>query len=82
MKILSWNIKGLNSSRKIKILNKNIKKKKMAIVFLQETKCLATQIQDLSKKIWTRSEWVGLDARGYSRGLGILWDSNRVSLEG
>ena len=54
----------------------------MSIVFLQETECPTTQIQELSKKIWKRSEHIGINARGYAGGLGILWYPIRVSLGG
>ena len=62
--------------------SKKIKRTNPTIVFLQETKCPASQIQELSKKIWKRSEGISIDARGYVGGLGILWDPTRVSLRG
>ena len=80
MKILSWNIRGLNNPWKIKILSKKIKKTNSVIVFLQETKCQVAQIQNLSKKIWKKSEGMGLYARGYAGGLGILWDSKGLGI--
>ena len=54
----------------------------LAIVFLQETKCLADQIHELRGKVWARWESMGIDARGFSRGLSILWDPYWVHLSG
>ena len=52
----------------------------MAIVFLQETKCSVNQLQEIRKKIQKGSEGMGIDARGFARGLGMLWDPNKVFL--
>ena len=62
-------------------MNKMIKQTNPSIVFLQDTKCSMTQIQDLRKKIWVKCEAMGIDSRGFSGVLGILWDPTRVSLE-
>ena len=80
MKLLSWNTQGINSMRKMKILRQKIKMTNPAIIFLQETKCLANYIQDRRGKIWPRCESMGIDSRGFSRGLCILWDPSQVSL--
>ena len=80
MKILSWNTRGINSLRKMKILHKMIKMTNPTIVFLQETKCLANYIQEIRGKIWAICESMGINARGFCGGLCILWDPTRVSL--
>ena len=80
MKILSWNTRGINSLRQMKLLHKNITMTNLAIVFLQETKCLANYIQDRMGKIWERCESMGVDSRGFFGGLCIIWDPSQVSL--
>lgn len=75
-------MRGLNDPQKIKILNKKIKETNPAIVFLQETKCSTTQIQDLRKRIWEKCEGMGIDVKGFVGDLEILWDPTWVSLEG
>ena len=82
MKIMSWNIRGLNSPRKIKMLSKKIKKSISTLIFLQETKCTSYHIQAVGKKIWKGSDGMGNDERGFVGGMGILWDPNRVTLDG
>ena len=64
----------------MKILCQKIKKSNPAIVFLQETKCQANFIQDHMSKIWARCETMGIDSKGFSGGLCIIWDSTWVSL--
>ena len=80
MKILSWNTRGINSLRKMKILFQKIKRSNPAIVFLQETKCQANFIQESRSKIWARCESMGIYSKGFSGGLCILWDPSQVSL--
>ena len=72
MNILFWNIRGLNSPHKIKMLSKRIKKTNTDLVFLQETKCPLDQIQVIGRKIWKRSDGMGIDARGFVGDMGIL----------
>ena len=59
-----------------------IKMTNLVIVFLEETKCLANQIQELRGKIWARCEIMGIDSRGFFGGLFILWDPSQVTLTG
>ena len=63
-------------------MSKKIKQTNLDIVFIQETKFVVAQIEDPSKKIWKGSEGIGINAKGYVGGLGILWDPTRVSLGG
>ena len=73
-------IRGLKTPQKVKILRKKIKRTDPTIVFLQETKFSMNKLQEINKKIWKGSEGMGIDARGYAGGLGILWDPNGVHL--
>ena len=77
MKIISWNIQGLNSSQKTKILIKKNKRTNSTIVFIQETKFPSTQFKEIIKKIWKGSEVIGRDAIGYVGGLGT-WYISRI----
>ena len=62
----------MDSPCKVKLLRKNIKQTNLTIIFLQETNCPVAQIEELSKKIWKGSEGIGIDAKGYVGGIGIL----------
>ena len=78
MKIITWNMRGINSPKKEKIVRKKIQRTNPILVFLQETKCSASQLQKISKRMWKGSE--GIDERGHAGGLGIFWDPHNVIL--
>ncbi|RVW15899.1 hypothetical protein CK203_073125 [Vitis vinifera] len=77
-RMLTWNVRGANNCDKRKVIKALIKKQKVDLVCLQETK-----IQDMSKGI-IRSlgvgrylEWGAVDSRGAAGGIVVFWD-NRV----
>jgi exonuclease III len=80
MKLISWNVRGSNSQLKRRLLKSNIRIEKLAIVFLQETKCNMEELRNYDKFFWKGSEMVALDANGVAGGLGILQNQNLVSL--
>lgn len=80
MKLISWNIRGLNGPRKIQILKKMIKQENPQVLFLQETKCNSNVLDRLATKIWPGSLNAAVDADGASGGLAILWDSRAINL--
>jgi len=81
MKLISWNVRGLNSPSKHKMIKNLIMQEKPAIVFLQETKSSSTAIDRLSNKIWVGSSSISVDASGASGGLSIIWNPQIVSLD-
>eukprot|EP00253_Pinus_taeda_P019250 PITA_19250 len=56
MKLISWNMRGLNSSSKHRMLKNMIQSEKPAVVFLQETKSTNTAIERLFNKAWSGSQ--------------------------
>eukprot|EP00253_Pinus_taeda_P024539 PITA_24539 len=81
MKLISWNVRGLNSPSKHRMIKNLIMREKPAIVFLQETKCSSTTIDSLSNKAWAGSSSISVDASGASGSLAILWNPQIVSLD-
>jgi exonuclease III len=51
MKILSWNIRGLNGSSKHRILRNRLRQENMDIVILQETKCHKKSMESIARRI-------------------------------
>ena len=49
MKVLSWNVRGLGSLRKLRLLKKKIMQEKLDLVFLQETKCMNQKLDEVGK---------------------------------
>lgn len=80
MKLISWNVRGCNSQLEKRLLQRKIQTKKLAILFLQETKCSSEDLDRYSKHFWKGAEIMALDAMGAIGGLGILWNPNLVCL--
>lgn len=72
MKLISWNIRGLNSPRKGKLLKNMLMQEKPSILFMQETKCNPTILEKIVAKAWLGGIVTMIDAHGASGGLAIL----------
>jgi len=81
MKLISWNIRGLNGPGKNRILKNMIKQEKPQIVFLQETKCNSSALDRFAAKVWPVSFNDTVDADGAFGGLEIVWDSRAIKLD-
>jgi len=64
MKLLSWNIRGLNGPRKGKLLKKLIMEEKPTTLFLQETKCNSTLLEKIAAKAWPGGLVTAVDSQG------------------
>ena len=78
IRLLSWNVRGVNNCDKRKVIKTLIKKNRVDLVCLQDTK-----IQEMSRGL-VRSlgvgrflEWGVVDSRGATDGIVVFWD-NRV----
>jgi exonuclease III len=74
MKLISWNVRGLNAPSKHKMLKKRINQEKAEVVLIQETKCDKVTMIRITKKIWKNCEVEVVDSEGALGGLVILWD--------
>ena len=78
IKILSWNVRGVDDRNKMKVIKALIRSQRMDLVCLQETK-----IQDISWGIVHSLGvgrflgWGAMSARGVAGGVVVSWD-NRV----
>lgn len=83
IKILSWNVRGLNEAEKRSTIKSLFHKWKADIVCLQETK-----IEDWSplliRQVWGNRwvEWATLNSIGRSGGVIVLWDKRQWSNRG
>lgn len=78
MKVLSWNIRGLNEEGKRSTIKSLIQKWKVDILCLQETKiqgCNSRLIQQLWGNKW--ADWVELTANGTRGGIIVIWDKRK-----
>ena len=74
MKILSWNIRGLNGRSKQRMSKMKIQKDRHVVLFIQETKCSDDLASKLMSRIWKDSRMIAIDARGASGGISITWN--------
>lgn len=81
MKLISWNIRGLNGPRKRKLLKNLVMQEKPTILFVQETKCSLTFLEKSVAKAWPGAQVTAVEAQGASGGLAILWDASKIQLQ-
>jgi len=80
MKLISWNIRGLNSPGKGQLMNNMLQQEKPQILILEETKCNSTTLDQILAKAWPGSKEVVVEAMGASGGLAIVWDDRDITL--
>ena len=73
MKIITWNIRGVNNPRKVKTLRNKLRKEKPNVLFLQETKCGSDTLKVIRSKLLCGILGIDIDARGEVGGIVILW---------
>ena len=83
LKLLSWNVKGLNEVEKRLQIRNLLRTWKADIVCLQETKCeLITR--GIVRSIWSCPyiDWLYLGSEGASGGILLVWDKRVVEKVG
>jgi exonuclease III len=81
MKVISYNIKGLNVTSKHFLLRKRIIQEKLGIIMLQETKCevISTMIL-IAQKVWKNCKVIEMVVEQAFWGLDFLWDLDLLIL--
>ena len=80
MKVISWNIRRINSPNKHIMLKKKIQQDKPFILMLQETKSNSTSLDSIFSKLWKGSQSIFVDSIGAFGGLTIVWNPLEVDL--
>lgn len=78
MKVMSWNMRGMNSSHKQLALKNYILEHKIDVLLLQETKMKKAIFDNIAKYLWLGASYLYGDAKGASRGLAVLWNPSRL----
>ena len=75
IKILSWNVRGVNDAEKRKLIKLVIRSQRAELVCLQETK-VQTMMRNLVRSLSVGSclKWVSVNANGATRGILVFWD--------
>eukprot|EP00253_Pinus_taeda_P023643 PITA_23643 len=80
MKLTSWNLRGLNSPRKLRMIKNMIKQEQPQIFFMQEMKCNSNTLGNILSRAWPGCHSVAVDASGASGGLAIAWNTQAITL--
>ena len=75
LKILSWNVRGLNDCRKRSIVKNLLHEWKCDVICLKETK-LSSMDRQMVGNLWNYPfvDWVALDAVQTASGVLLMWD--------
>ena len=78
MIVLSWNVRGLISIPRQKVVRKLIESQLPDVVFIQETKLAVDGLANYAPHIWPQGNWQGVGARNSSGGVACFWNSRKV----
>ena len=81
LKIVSWNVRGVNDSSKRNIIKDLLRSKRLDLFCLQETKMCSMSfgtVRSLGSGIFL--DWEALNARGSAGGVLVVWDKRSLVL--
>lgn len=82
MKFTTWNIIGLGSKRKQRMLNNRMKQAALDIIFVQEKKCSIQKLRKIHSKWLNRFEFLEVKAKNTAGGILTLWNPQKVGIIG
>lgn len=77
MKVISWNIRGLNGLNKQDILRNLIRDQNLVIILVQETKMSKEKVEKF--KFFKNGGACGSSSNGASGGVAIFWNKSTTS---
>ena len=81
VKIISWNVRGVNGPEKRKVIKNFLRGYRVDIVCLQETKVQEMSVELVrSLGVGRRLNWKALNAEGSAGGILLFWDNSRITL--
>ena len=81
IKILSWNVRGVNDPVKRSVIKGFLRSNRVDLVCFQETKVQQMNVGMVrSLGVGRFLNWIALDAEGSAGGILLLWDKRRISL--
>ena len=80
MKFTSWNIRGIDSKRKQRILSNRMKQEALDMIFIQETKCSIKKIKEIHSKWLNRFEFLEFKVDGTAGGILTLWNPQKTGI--
>ena len=80
MKFTSWNIIGLGSKRKQRILSNKMKQEAPDMIFIWETKCSIQKVREIHNKWLNRFEFLEVKADNTVGGILALWNPQNIGI--
>ena len=80
MKFATWNIRGLGSKRKQRILSNRMKQEALDMIFIQETKCSIQKIKEIHSKWLNKYEFLEVKADKIAGGILTLWNPQKIGI--
>ena len=80
MKVITWNIRGLNNPRKQGNLKNRVNMEQPYICFIQDTKCNMDIMEIISKKYWNKYKFLTIESQNTVGGILTLWNPQSVNL--
>jgi exonuclease III len=80
MKIITWNIRGLNNPRKKIILKNKLRKEQPDLCFIQETKCTVDRMETINKNQWSKYQMLFVEVQHTIGEILTLWNPQSLNL--
>eukprot|EP00253_Pinus_taeda_P030678 PITA_30678 len=80
MKVISWNVRGLNGQTKQRLLKRKVQKEKSDIIFVQGTKSASNIIKEVSRKLGRRMDYMETDSQGWEGDLVTWWNPHVIKI--
>jgi exonuclease III len=80
MKVISWNVIGINGPGKKIMLQINLLQDKTTMLMIQETKSNSDNLKIIMSHLWKNSESISVDVVDASGGLAITWNPKEITL--
>ena len=78
MIVISWNVRGLNSGPRQKVVQELVKSHSPDVLFLQETKVSVECMMSIASKLWRNGLCQCIGAHGSSGGVACLWNPRKI----
>ena len=80
MKIITWNIRGLNNPQKKRILKNILRKEEPDLCFIQEPKCIVDRMETIIKKQWSKYKMLVVEGQRMAGSILTLWNPQVMNL--
>eukprot|EP00253_Pinus_taeda_P007625 PITA_07625 len=80
MKFTSWNMRGLGSKRRQRMLSYKMKQEMPDMIFIQETKCSIHKLKLIHGKWLNKFQFLEVNTENTARGILTLWNPQKVSI--